>query len=190
MIPSKAYFYKTLGNLAKRRTKTGMDGTWWALMKLFHRESNTNYLDLGHCLKDWWQNPVVRPGHIVPKQPQDLRVAVCCGTIEAVQRALDEGAARKNPNRKILKNRWVEFQKGRNSQLSVFFCNNMEVGLLNYHEFVPKFGNLILDLNQVGQPIPCDMLGDDCKNTLNSGCIFWWLPVNKTLPSGVSRLVN
>ena len=143
--------------------------------------------------------------HIVPTQPQDLRVAVCCGAEEAVQRALDEGAAWKtNPNRKIiLKNRWVEFQKGswvvvsnmfsyfhpylgKISNLTNIFqmgwnhqrgrnskvCfGNMDVGLLNYHESVPKFGIWILELNQVGEPIPCYMLSDDCKNRLKRGCI-------------------
>jgi len=46
--------------------------------------------------------------HIGTQPSQDLRVAVCCGAQEAVQRALDEGAAEKNiPTvRIILKNRW------------------------------------------------------------------------------------
>lgn len=92
----------------------GLDGTWWALMKLFHRESNTNYLDLGHCLEDWWHKPMVRP------QPHRSNPATGLARGRVLRRT---GGGSKglrwrcrwktNPNRKIiLKNRWVEFQKG------------------------------------------------------------------------------
>ena len=98
MIPSKAYFYKTLPQSDKEKNKNHGDWMehgehwWWNcftenltpiiwIWVIASKIDDTNqWFDLSH---------------IVPTQPQDLRVAVCCGAQEAVQRALDEGAAEK-----------------------------------------------------------------------------------------------